>query len=79
MLYSAPQRDGVLLYLTNLQVGTEQAQFTTSALSSAVCLTNRTWFYWPKMAQWIFLTKLKGKMLVCLYGIKKAYVTLNSW
>lgn len=39
MLYSLPQRDVVLLYLTNLQVGTEQAQFTTSALFSAVCMS----------------------------------------
>lgn len=26
-----------------------------------------------------FLTKIKGRMLVCLYGIKRADVILNSW
>lgn len=42
-----------------------------------VCLINRTWFYWPKGAQRI--SSLKGRMLVCLYGIKRADVILNSW
>lgn len=26
-----------------------------------------------------FLTKIKGRMLVCLYGIKRADMILNSW
>lgn len=74
MLYSSPQREAVLLYLTSLQEGTE-AQFTTSALFSVVSMSYQ--YNLVLLAQggsMDFLAKINGRMLLCLYGIKRANV-----